>query len=118
MERNKILSKKSKLNSLSYLNSINVTKSNSNKKKNSINNSINNSNILISKFNENKKNSISYHTKKFTIIQNFSRYKKKSTILNMNSGLKDIFHNDENYNRENKIRVGNTNNYIINNKKF
>ena len=42
------------------------------------------------------------HNKKLTIIQNFSRYKKKSTILNLNSELNEYFVNDENYNRENK----------------
>ena len=66
---------------------------------NSINNiNINNSNIMLSKLNE-KNKGINDHPKKLkpTIIQNFSRYKKKS-ILNMNNmnyGYNEYFNNDQ-----------------------
>jgi hypothetical protein len=66
------------------------------------NNANNYCNSVISKCNDNKKNALNNQNKKLTIIQNFSRYKKKSTIINLNSETNEYFVNDENYNGENK----------------
>ena len=64
--------------------------------------------MILSKFKVNKKNEINKQSKKLTIIQNFSRYKKKSTLLNKNnSEINDYLINDENNNRENIIKAGN-----------
>ena len=105
-ERKKILNNKNntKINSLSYLNCINLIRNNEIKQNNNdSNNNNNNNNDNISILNDNK-NYISMNnkkSKKLTIIQNFSKYKKKSSL--MNSEIKD-FINDENYNEENNIK--------------
>ena len=105
-ERKKILNNKNntKINSLSYLNCINLIRNNEIKQNNndSNNNNINNDNISILNDNKTYNNMINKKTKKLTIIQNFSKYKKKSSI--MNSEIKD-FINDENYNEENNIKL-------------
>ena len=100
-ENSKISNKQSssKLNSFNYSNCFNLNK-NSNKQISNKNN-----NLILSKFQGNKKSAINKQSKKFTIIQNFSRYKKKSTFINNNSENNYLI-NDENYNRENIIRTG------------
>ena len=65
--------------------------------------------------NENKRNNLNKkNNKKLTVIQNFSRYKKKSTIINLYSETSEYFVNDENYNGENinKDRQIKDSNYI------
>ena len=115
-ERNRNINKQndSKLNSLnsfSLLTNFNNNRTKDGINKNFINsnnynkqNTINNNNIA-SKFNNNKAKIFNKHSKKLTVIQNFSQYKKKSTILNTNIEFNDYIVNDENYNGENKIHA-------------
>jgi hypothetical protein len=114
-ERNRNLNKQSdsklnSLNSFSLLTNFNNNRTKDGINKNSINNNyskqntISNNNI-VSKFNNNKAKIFNKHSKKLTVIQNFSQYKKKSTILNTNIEFNDYIVNDENYNGENKIHA-------------
>ena len=109
-ERKKIINKKnkSKLNSFSYINCINLIKnnnnsndSNTNKNNININSNINNNKINITKLYDNQNHMINKKTKKLTIIQNFSKYKKKSLIM---TELNDYV-NDENNSEENNIKI-------------
>ena len=101
-ERNKISNNQNN-SKISPFNCSNLNKNNITKQSNNKNN-----NLILSKFKVNKKNEINKQSKKLTIIQNFSRYKKKSTLLNKNnSEINDYLINDENNNRENIIKAGN-----------
>jgi hypothetical protein len=114
-ERNRNINKQNDsklngLNSFSLLTNFNNNRTKDGINKNIINNNYNKQNTISnnnisSKFNNNKAKIFNKHSKKLTVIQNFSQYKKKSTISNTNIEFNDYIINDENYNGENKVYV-------------